>query len=92
MLTVTSLQQYCGSGFHFPLFSLMLLFFCFYLEIVKHVDSKSRQIISKTLSLTVLVEVFIAVKRDYDHSNSYNGKHFAGLQFKALYGGKHGGT
>lgn len=68
-----------GSGFHFPLFSLMLLFLCFYLEIVEHVDSKSRQIISKTLSLTVLVEVFIAVKRDYDHSNSYNGKHFAGL-------------
>lgn len=71
----------------------MLLFLCFYLEIVKHVDSKSRQIISNTLSLTVLIEFFIVVKRDYDHRNSYNGKHFAGagLQLKALYGGKHGG-
>jgi hypothetical protein len=35
----------------------------------------------------------ITVERDYDHSNSYNGKHFigAGLQFKALYGEKPGG-
>ena len=44
-----------------------------------------------------LIRVFTAVKRNHDHSDSYKGKHFigAGLQYKGLvhghHGGKHGG-